>query len=73
MLKARESKFWLGISDDIWEEVERCGICKSTSKAVKPDGNVSEVPPHMWHTLGTDLFYWKNWTTWFLVIISVKS
>ena len=31
-----------------------------TSRAVKPDGNVSEVPPHAWHTLGTDLFYWNK-------------
>ena len=27
------------------------------SKAAKLVGNVSEVPPHAWHTLGTDLFY----------------
>ena len=20
----------------------------------------SEIPPHAWHTLGTDLFYWKH-------------
>ena len=60
MLKARESVFWPGISDDIWETVERCGICQSTSRAVKPVGNVSEVPPHAWHTLGTDLFYWNK-------------
>ena len=26
-----------------------------TSRAVKPVRNVSEVPPHAWHTLGTDL------------------
>ena len=31
-----------------------------TSKAVKPVGNVSEVPPHAWHTLGIDLFYWNK-------------
>ena len=31
-----------------------------TSRAVKPVGNVSEVPPHAWHTLGTDLFYWNK-------------
>ena len=60
MLKARESVFWPGISDDIWEAVERCGICQSTSRAVKPVGNVSEVPPQTWHTLGTDLFYWNK-------------
>ena len=60
MLKARESVFWPGISDDIWEAVERCGICQSTSRAVKPVGNFSEVPLHTWHTLGTDLFYWNK-------------
>ena len=46
MLKARESVFWPGISDDIWETVEKCGICQSTSRASKPVGNISEVPPH---------------------------
>ena len=57
MLKARESMFWPEISDDIQETVERCGICQSTFRAVKPVGNVSEIPPHTWHTLGTNLFY----------------
>ena len=60
MLKARESVFWPGISDDIQETVEWCGICQSTSRAIKPVGNVSEVPSHAWHTLGTDLFYWNK-------------
>ena len=32
----------------------------STSRAAKPVGNISEVPPHAWHTLGTDLFYWNR-------------
>ena len=31
MLKARESVFWPGISDDIQEAVEKCGICQSSS------------------------------------------
>ena len=39
---------------------EKCGICQSTSRASKPVGNISEVPPHPWHTLGTDLFYWNR-------------
>ena len=46
--------FWPGISDDIWEAVEKCGICQSTSRASKLVGNISEVPLHPWHTLGTD-------------------
>ena len=60
MLKARDSVFWPGISNDIQETVEKCGICQASSKAAKPVGNVSDVPPHAWHTLGTDLFYWKK-------------
>ena len=60
ILKARESVFWPGISDDIQGTVEKCGICQSTSRASKPVGNTSEVPPHPWHTLGTDLFYWNR-------------
>ena len=57
MLKTWESMFWPGISDDIWEAVEKCGICQSSCRAARPVGNVSEVPPHAWHTPGTDLFY----------------
>ena len=40
--------------------MERCGICQLTSRAVKPVGNVSEVLPHTWHILGTDLLYWNK-------------
>ena len=38
----------------------KCGICQASSRAAKPVGNVSDVPPHAWHTLGTDLFYWNK-------------
>ena len=40
--------------------MEKCGICQASSKAAKPVGNVSDMPPHAWHTLGTDLFYWNK-------------
>ena len=60
MLKSRESVYWPGISDDIHEAVEKCGICQSTSRVAKPVGNTLEVPSHPWHTLGTDLFYWNR-------------
>ena len=33
MLKARESTFWPGISSDIRETVEKCGICQASSRA----------------------------------------
>ena len=60
MLKARDSVFLPGISNDIRETVEKCGICQASSRAAKPVGNVSDVPSHAWHTLGTDLFYWNK-------------
>ena len=60
MLKARESVFWPGISNDICETVETCGICQASSKAARSVGNVSDILPHPWHTLGTDLFYWNK-------------
>ena len=60
MLKVRESVYWPGISDDIWETVEKCGICQSSSRSAGPIGNVSEVPLHAWHTLGTHVFYWNK-------------
>ena len=31
-----------------------------SSRAAKPIGNISEVPPHAWHSLGTKLFYWNK-------------
>ena len=34
--------------------------CQANSRAAKPIGNVSDVPPHTWHTLGSDLFYWNK-------------
>ena len=46
MLKARDSVFWPGISNDIRETVEKCGICQASSKSSKSIGNVSDVPPH---------------------------
>ena len=60
MLKARDSVFWPDISNDICETVEKCGICQASSKAAKPVGNVGAVPHHVWHTLGTNLFYWNK-------------
>ena len=60
MLKAWQSIFWPGINDDIRKAVERCSTCQASSRAAKPLGSASEVPPHPWHTLGTDLFYWNK-------------
>ena len=58
--QGKDSVFWPGISNNIRETVEKCGICQASSRAAKPVGNVSDVPPHAWHTLGSDLFHWNK-------------
>ena len=47
MLKARESVFWPGISNDICETVEKCGICQASSKAAKLVGNATSCVAHL--------------------------
>ena len=42
------------------ETVEKLEFVKQVPGQPKPVGNVSDVPPHAWHTLGTDLFYWNK-------------
>ena len=67
LLHFRESFFWPGISNEIHQTVDKCGICQTISTAQwKLPSVPSEIPPHAWHTLGTDLFYWKH--TDFLVL-----
>ena len=61
LLHSRKSLFWPGITDEICQTVNKCLICQSPSKAQRKLPSVqSEIPPQAWHTLGTDLFYWKN-------------
>ena len=61
LLHSRESLFWPEISDEIHQTVDKCGICQDTSTAHSKLPSVpSEIPPLAWHTLCTDLFYWKH-------------
>ena len=57
LLKAKESVFWPGISDDIQEAVEKCGIFPSCQ-------NQLEMSVKFHHTCGTPLelifFYWNK-------------
>ena len=47
----------VGISNEICQTADKCGICQATSAAQRKLPSVpSEIPPHVWHTLGTDLF-----------------
>ena len=41
----------------LWKNVE---FVKQVPGQPNQLENVSDVPPHAWHTLGTDLFYWNK-------------
>ena len=61
LLHSIESLFGPRITDEICQSVNKCSICQSTSTTQRKLPSVpSEIPPHAWHTLGTDLFYCKD-------------
>ena len=67
LMHSRESLFWPGFSNEIHQTIDKCGICQATTTAQRKHPSVpSEMSPHAWHTLGTDLFYWKHFD--FLVL-----
>ena len=66
--RAREFVFWVNINNDLKEMVEKCDICQSQQNSTTSiQKYVSEVPPHPWHTLGSDLFYFQRID--FLVVV----
>ena len=70
--RAREFVFWVNINSDLKEMVEKCDICQSQQNSTTSVQNyVSEVPPHPWHTLGSDLFYFQRID--FLVVVDYFS
>ena len=70
--RAREFVFWININNDLKELVEKCDICQSQQNSTAiVQKYVSEVPPHPWHTLGSDLFYFQRID--FLVVVDYFS
>ena len=70
--RAREFIFWVNINSDLKEMVEKCDICQSQQNSTTSiQKYVSEVPPHPWHTLGSDLFYFQRID--FLVVVDYFS
>ena len=53
----------------IKETTEKCSLCQENSAALSTENfkYISTVPPHPWHTLGTDLFYFRKQD--FLILI----
>ena len=45
---------------DVQELIEKCIICQEHGKSQPIIGTTQELPPFPWHTLATDIFYWKR-------------
>ena len=71
LLRARNTVFWPKITYDIQELIERCIICQEHGKSQSMIGTTQELPPFPWHTLATDIFYWKRMD--FLIVTDVFS
>ena len=71
LLRTRNTVFWQKITYDIQELIERCIICQEHGKSQPITGITQELQPFPWHTLATDIFYWKRMD--FLIVADVFS
>ena len=59
--RAREFVLWINLNNDLKELVEKCDLCQSQQNSFTVvQKYISEVPPHPWHTVGSDLFYFQR-------------
>ena len=68
LLRERNTVFWPKMTYDVQE---RCIICQEHGKSQPIIGTTQELPPFTWHTLVTDIFYWKRMD--FLIVADVFS
>ena len=71
LLRARNTVFWPKMTYDVQQLIEKCMICQEYGKSQPLTGTTQELPPFPWHTLATDLFYWKRMD--FLIVADVFS
>ena len=69
LLGARNTVFWPKMTYDIQQLIEKCMICQEYGKSQLLIGTTQELPRFPWHTLATDLFYWKRMD--FLIVTDV--
>ena len=69
LLWARNTVFWPKMTYDVQELIERCIICQEHGRSQPIIGTTQELPPFPWHTLVTDIFYWKRMD--FLIVADV--
>ena len=60
LLRARNTVFWPKMTYDIKQLIEKCMTCQEYGKSQPLIGTTQELPSFPWHTLATNLFYWKR-------------
>ena len=70
LLWARNTVFWPKMTYNVQELIERCIICQEHGRSQSIIGTTQELPLFPWHTLATDIFYWKRMT---LIVTDVFS
>ena len=71
LLRARNTVFWPKMTYDIQQLIEKCMICQEYGKSQPLIGTTQVLSQFSWHTLTTDLFYWKRMD--FLIVADVFS
>ena len=71
LLWARNTVFQPEMTYDVQELIERCIICQEHGRSQPIIGTTQELPPFLWHTLATDIFYWKRMD--FLIVAGLFS
>ena len=71
VLRARNTVFWPKMTYHVQQLIQKCVICQEYGKSKPLIGTTQELPPFPWHTLVTDLFYWKRMD--FLIVVDVFS
>ncbi|UYV76586.1 K02A2.6-like, partial [Cordylochernes scorpioides] len=70
-LRARETVWWPGISEEIAEIVRKCSVCIQEAVSKHEPLIPTNFPTRPWQKIGMDLFKFEN--KWYLVVIDYYS
>ncbi|UYV69742.1 K02A2.6-like [Cordylochernes scorpioides] len=70
-LRARETVWWPGISEEIAETVRKCSVCIQEAVLKHEPLIPTNFPTRPWQKIGMDLFKFEN--KWYLVVIDYYS
>ncbi|UYV85087.1 hypothetical protein LAZ67_X004532 [Cordylochernes scorpioides] len=70
-LRARETVWWPGISEESAETVRKCSVCVQEAVSKHEPLIPTNFPTRSWQKIGMDLFKFEN--KWYLVVIDYYS